>query len=371
MPSELLTTIYSQHTVYLQRIGATQGNDSVPYLRLIEEGVRRVFDRYRDRPKTAANQAAILKAISELSTGHLQDYIRELKKSHREIGIHEAEFADDTLNKVVVNDDFDTVVPSAAQVTAIAKATPIQISGTSYTTYNKMMTNYWQKWGGEVDALIQVGFVNGKTINEIADGVLKEMRLEKSPISKTVLSRAKRSAKAVAITGTNHYANNARVSYVNANDEILVGYRLISVLDSRTSQQCRALDQRVIAKDDKNLSKFTPPLHINCRTAMTYEVADKYKLDREDSRRAQNFDVDGKRDPKQVSSEGIYYDKMSKLSKDDQDAILGPTLGKAFRKMDNPAEFAKATIDSLGKPYTIEEMRRNRSNTIGRILRNQ
>ena len=61
---------------------------------------------------------------------------------------------------------------------------------------------------------------------------------------------------------------------------------------------------------------------------------------------------------------------MSDLTKADQDAILGPTLGKAFRKMDSPSEFAKATIDSLGNPLTIEEMKK-KDNELGKILRKQ
>ena len=120
MPSEILTTVYSQHTVFLQRIGATQGNAVIPFLQAIEEDVQRIFNVYRDRPKTAANQAAITKSIDESSREHLQAYINELKKANREVGTNEAEFAASTLNKIVINDDFESVVPSAAQVNAIA-----------------------------------------------------------------------------------------------------------------------------------------------------------------------------------------------------------------------------------------------------------
>ena len=110
-------------------------------------------------------------------------------------------------------------------------------------------------------------------------------------------------------------------------------------------------------------------MHPNCRSALTYEVDDRYSLDDEDSKRASAFTVDGKRNPKPVSSEGIYYDKLKQLSAKDQDAVLGPTLGRAFRKINNPPEFAKATIDRLGNPLTISEMKQ-RDNRLGEILRN-
>ena len=370
MQSEILTTVYSQHTVYLQRLGATQGNAIIPYLSKIEEGIQRVFNRYRDRAKTAANQAAIQSAIDEISKEQLKLYVVELKKSNREIGIEEAQLASATMRNVIENDDFQTVIPTAAQVNAVAVATPIHLGGNSYTTYKTMTKNYWQKWSSEIDSAVQAGFVSGQTINEIADNVFSEMRLQKSTTSKNILNRALRSAKSIAITGTNHYANTARIEFVNQNDDMIKGYRLIAVVDSRTSKQCRSLDQKYIPKDSPKLSAFTPPLHINCRTALVYEVADKFKLDDKDTKRASSFEVDGKRDPKQVSSEGIYYDQMKKLKASDQDAILGPTLGKAFRKLDDPKAFADATIDSLGNPLTIKELRK-KNNELGAILRKQ
>jgi len=369
MQSEVLTTIYSQHTAFLQRVAATQGRAVVPYLENIQGDIQRIFNRYRDRAKTAKNQAAISQAINESAKENLQLYVNDLRKQHREVGADEAGFSAGALDNAT-DSDLETRIPTAAQVGALAISTPIKLGESSYTTYKSMMANYWQRWSNEIDAQVQAGFLAGQTINEIADNVYKEMRLQPGNVSKNVLNRAKRSAKSIAITGTNHYANTARLEFVDQNDKMIKGYRLISVLDSRTSQQCRALDQKFIAKDSPKLASLKPPLHINCRTALVYELDDKFNLDDEDTKRASSFEVDGKRDPKPVSSEGIYYDKMKKLSASDQDNILGPTLGKAFRKMDSPAEFAKATIDSLGNPLTIAEMK-ERDNKLGIILRKQ
>ncbi|HHZ95560.1 MAG TPA: hypothetical protein EYN67_08380 [Flavobacteriales bacterium] len=232
------------------------------------------------------------------------------------------------------------------------------------------MSNYWRKWTDEIDALVQNGFVTGQTIDEIAVNVFSQMRLQKSTTSKNLLNRAHRSAKSVAITGTNHYANTARIEFVDQNDDILKGYRLIAVVDSRTSQKCRSLDQKFIPKDSPKLSSFTPPLHINCRTALVYEVDERFSLSEADTKRASSFEVDGKRDGKPVSSENIYYQNMKALKASDQDNILGPTMGRAFRKMDDPSEFADATIDSLGNSLTIKEMK-EKDNRLGEILRAQ
>ncbi len=368
MPNEILTTVYSAHTVWLQRVGATQGNDVIPFLRLIEEDIQRIFNTYRDRPKTAANQAAITKAIDAASRGHLQDYITGLKKSNREVGTNEAEFAASALNKIVIRDDFELIVPSAAQVNAIAIATPIKLSDTEFTTYTTMMRNYWVKWSDEIDAAIQNGFVNGTSINEIANNVFDEMRLQKSTTSKNLLNRAHRSAKGVATMGVNHYATQARLAFGEENSGIVKGYRGISVLDSRTSRVCQRYDQVVRTPKDKDWSAFVTPRHRWCRSAIVYEVDERFSLDDKDTKRASSFEVDGLRDPKPVSSEGIYYSKMKELKASDQDnALKSPTLGKAFRKLNNPTEFAESTVNSLGQPLTIKEMR-EADNELGLIL---
>ena len=111
-------------------------------------------------------------------------------------------------------------------------------------------------------------------------------------------------------------------------------------------------------------------MHINCRTALVYEVDERFKLDDKDTKRASSFEVDNKRDPKPVSSENIYYENMKALKASDQDNILGKRMGKAFRKLNNPKDFADATIDSLGNPLTIAEMKA-KDDALGKILRAQ
>lgn len=368
MPVEKLTTIYSQHTNHLQRLGATEGAKVTPYLVSIENDVVSILNKYRKRKVTLALQQDIQKQIGEATRKHLQDYTSNLKVENRALGAYEAELAATTLNSVVDNADFNAVVPSASAVNAVATITPVKIGTNSFTAYSSMMSNYWQKWTSEIDGIILAGFQEGSTITEITNAITSQMDLSKSGTTKSVLDRAKRSARQLAVTGTNHYANTARIAFVDTNDDILKGYRFLAVNDSKTSTRCRSLDQRVFLKDDPQLSKATPPLHPGCRSALTYEVDDRFKLDSSETKKASSFNVDGKRDPKPIDSDSIYYANMGKLNKADQDVILGPTLGRAFRKMDDPKKFAKAMIDSDFNPMTIKQMRQ-KNNELGRILK--
>ena len=364
-----LITRYSAHTVYLQRIGAAEGLKVRPYLQAIEEDIFILLNGYKTLTITPKREAAIKKQINEISRKHLQEYVAQLKVSNRQVGTYEGEFAATSLDSIII-EDVETVAPSAAQVNAIATATPIKLSEKSYTTYNSMMKNYWVKWSDEIDGIVQAGFITGRTTDQISKQIFEEFGLSKSGSTKSTLDRAMRSAKQLAITGTNHYANTARVAFVDVNDKLLTGYRSIAVVDSNTSQICRSLDGDVIAKDDPRLSSWMPPRHINCRSAAVYEVNEKYKLDDDSTQRASRFEVDDKLDPKPISSKQTYYDAMGKLSDTDQDNILGSKLGKAFRKMNNPEEFAKATRDTLFNPLSIAEMTA-KDNELGRILKAQ
>lgn len=369
MAVEQLITAFASHAIYLQRVGAKFGNDVIPYLEDIEREVNAVFEKYKGKNITPLRQQKIVEEIDEITRKHLQAYISELKVNQRAVGINEADFASTILSSVVDDEDFNATVPSASQITAVAVGSPIKLSEDSFVTYNNMMSQYWRRWTAETDALVQQAFVEGGTIRDIQNRVMEGFQLEGEK-SKTVLSRARRSARQVAITGTNHYANQARVAFAKDNDDVIDGYRFLAVLDSRTSKQCRSLDQRVFKADDPKLSVFTPPLHPNCRSQLVYEVKEEFAIEDEDTKRASNFEVDGKSDPKQVSSNRTYYENLKRLSARDQDVILGKTLGKAFRKLDDPDKFARLTIDSLGNPLTIEQLK-SRDNELSRILNNQ
>ena len=264
MSDEKLTTIYSQHTIYVQRLGATEGLKVIPYLESIENDVVSILNKYRKRKVTLALQMDIQKQIGEATRKHLQDYTSQLKVENRALGAYEGEFAASTLNGIVEADDFKATVPTAAAVNSVATITPIKLSANSYTSYSSMMKNYWGKWSDEIHGVVQAGFLEGSTIPEITNAITAQMDLSKSGTTKSVLDRARRSAKQLAITGTNHYANTARIAFVDKNDDILKGYRFLAVNDSRTSRTCARLDQTTYLKDDPKLSSVTPPLHPNC-----------------------------------------------------------------------------------------------------------
>ena len=54
-----------------------------------------------------------------------------------------------------------------------------------------------------------------------------------------------------------------------AEDNAIVGYEFVAIVDSRTTDRCLMLDGTIISKDDPRLYELTPPLHVNCRSQLS------------------------------------------------------------------------------------------------------
>ena len=152
-------------------------------------------------------------------------------------------------------------------------------------------------------------------------------------------ARMQRSHETVMRTAVQHVSSAARAAVWAENPSVVVGYRWLSILDSRTTAECRALDGRVFVLGEGPL----PPIHMNCRSTVVPELAD-------------DVDVVGS-----VTVEGgtTFYEWLDRQSASVQDSILGPTRGKLFREGGLSAdEFARLTLSQTFAPLTLAEMRK-------------
>lgn len=154
-----------------------------------------------------------------------------------------------------------------------------------------------------------------------------------------LVARIQRSHETVMRTAIQHASSAARAEVWAVNPHIVTGYRWVSVLDSRTSAECRALDGRVFKLGEGPL----PPIHMNCRSTVVPELAD-------------GLDPAGG-----VTQESLttYYAWLDRQPANVQDSILGPTRGKLFREGGLSAdEFARLTLSRNFAPLTLEQMRK-------------
>src|SRR5690606_11553648 len=83
-----------------------------------------------------------------------------------------------------------------------------------------------------------------------------------------VLAVNRHAASTVVRTSLQHVATVARMETLEANADILNGYRWSSTLDNRTSSICASLDQRVFEFGKGPV----PPAHPNCRSSIVPEL---------------------------------------------------------------------------------------------------
>lgn len=75
----------------------------------------------------------------------------------------------------------------------------------------------------------------------------------------------------VVRTKTTEIFNMARKNYWDTDkfaQELIVAYQYSAILDTRTSDICRSLDQKVYDKKSVDIQRVTPPLHFNCRSLL-------------------------------------------------------------------------------------------------------
>ncbi len=360
MLNEELVTIFADHSISLQRIATTEGNKVIPYLDKIKEQVKKRFDREVGKNLTPLRKKKLQEDIAEITRTNLAAYVKELKFDNKAISKNEVVFTAKSVESVI-NADVAAVIPTASAVNAAVVGTPIKISEGRWVSYNNMMNSFVKEYTDQIDAIAMQGFIGGKTTDKIVNELMTEVS--------STLTRAKKSAESTAITSLNHVANMARKEYYQDND-FVIGYRLLAVIDSRTSQTCFTGETEFHPIGDLKRLHRAKYSHPRCRTAESPEIDGRYSMDDDSDKRITNFVKDGRRSPKGVDSKQTYYEAFAKMSAADQDRVLGPTMGKAFRKLKNPNEFAKLTIDKLGNPYTIEEMTK-RDNALGEILKAQ
>ena len=315
------------------------------------------------RALTPQETTDIRNEIDAITREELKAYTTQYKLDNKELGAQQAAFDAKTLDSVTRG--YESSIPGAGVINSLAINTPIAVGGGQFNTYNRYVTAYWKQHAEVINNTVSAGFISGGTNREIAARILEQIKLDDDAGD---LAKASRAAKTMARTGSNHYATQATVAFVDSNDEVLTGYRYISTLDNRTSQQCSSLDQRVFKKDSDNIP--FPPLHPNCRSRVIYEIDGRFRYDDSASTRPSNFtNAKGKREPERVSSKDIYYQEVKNMSAADRNALLGPQLGPALAKM-NATDFAKSLIDSTFQPLSITDMKA-KSNELARILKEQ
>ena len=243
--------------------------------------------------------------------------------------------------------DTDEIAKVAAQVTAssitrdavLASATVLDKIATDAVIQGATQGAFWAKQSADVQfkfaAAVRQGIAGAETNAQIINRVRQVMDVSRS------------NAAALVQTSTATIANDARMKVMEDNDDIVLRYRAVATLDSRTCLVCAPLDGKEWEKSGKPYGGHSSPmpsypLHFNCRCLLIPVVLDG--------------EPGGTRasETGQVKASLTFEGWLSRQTQDRQDDILGKGRAEMYRK-------GEITLNDLvngrGRPLTIAQLK--------------
>jgi SPP1 gp7 family putative phage head morphogenesis protein len=319
-----------RHQIFVQRFAGGQAADILTHLRQIVKDIQRdliAATTLNQAQRLTSNLDEVQRMVDEALNSMGSTFINNMD----EFAEFEAEFAVSAINKassaVAVLPRMDMLKPAVFEkpMTLLADKYERQI------TLNAAISEFSSKKAGEVKRLIQRGYMEGQTLDQITTSV-----------NNLVTKRTANQANSLVRTAINHISSEARAQTHLANADVLDNEKWVSTLDNRTTITCASLDGRTFPVG----TGPTAPRHWRCRSLRVAMVNPKYSLLSQDGTRSSSAG--------QVSAKRTYGGWLKDQSNEFQDEVLGVERGTLFRS--GKLSIRKFTDDS-GKVYSLDKLR--------------
>lgn len=179
-------------------------------------------------------------------------------KEFKELAKQEVNYTKKAYNSVIGVDVFKNIPPESAMSSILSTSL---IEGATISAWIKDLED---SQAFDVERAIKLGMTLGETNNQLAQRVVNTIGV------------SMRNAQTIVKTGTATVANQARMEFYNANDDVIKGYQWMATLDSRTRLEHAIRDGAAWDTNKKGLNdkgkkypfKFTPD-GWNCRCQLT------------------------------------------------------------------------------------------------------
>jgi len=276
-----------------------------------------------------------------------------------DVALSESELEGKALNSAVLTKGFEAAIPDSKQIIAAVYNDPFSVRGKDQgITLKPFLENYTKDQVALIRGRLTQGFAEGETTQQI----LQSLRGTKARnYADGVLSVIDRNTQTMVRTSLQNVSSAARQSVGEENSDIVESVQWVSVLDSRTTEQCQALDGEIFPID----SGPRPPIHYNCRSTIVPVLPEDLQyLENGAQRPAKGENADGKTEIDRVSAKTTYYDWLKTQPDSFQDHVLGVGKADIFRSGElSTEEFRDIQLKSLNKPVTLEGMKRIISET--------
>lgn len=284
--------------------------------------------------------------VSNFFDNNYSQFLESFNRELIDLGI---ETEQNTLNEVIESDNFEASVPTQDFVynafleTAMTDGSAngaLLVSAYLLTMYRKEA----QRIGSSIRNSIDLGLSTNEVINTVlgtrsnnyADGTINVLRRNADSSMRTV---------------SQHALNVSRME--TDKDNGIDKYQFVATLDSKTSVQCRTLDEL------KEIYEFgkgpLPPMHQNCRSTIIAYIDNRRSQDYSESTRAARGQS-GRTN--RVDADLGYYDWLLLQPKSFQELAIGVDRTKLLRDGGLSAtEFARLNLNKRFEPLTLDEMR--------------
>lgn len=332
-----------RHQVYLQRYAGSQSKQILAFVRKLEDKIIKLL---ANEPDTLVKNryTKLISAFKQFATALNTDLAKGRIIDLKELAKYEADYTkrllDTSANLEAAAIPFETVVPATRQLYSAAFDTimdsTIPKSGLDGgLKVSDALEKYGAKTAGNIIQTIRQGYAIGQSTDVISANIQDLLH------QKIVRTQAD----SLARTITNHVAHKSRFEFYQENDDIITGYQIVAVLDSRTTLICASLDGKIFPKRDFD----PPPYHWNCRSTFIGVVDPKYNIKTPGVTRPSKG-ADG---TKAVDA-GTNYDKWLRTQPlKFQEDVLGVERAKLFRDGAKVDSF----VDHNYTPLTLRQLR--------------
>ncbi len=333
------------HAIFVERLGAQNANKLDPELRKLASYVRSRIGEEGELITTKKAMNALIKDIRARFGSTYGDWVTETFRSIDGLAAYERDFQADILQADVTS---KVSKPTQAATVAAVYAVPMMIGANgAAVSVRALVGNFSKTQTDIVTDLIVAGQSQGRSVSTIIASITGT---KKNGFSDGVMIGTKRSATTISKTAYNHTSTQAKQAVYDDNEKAVIGYKIVAVLDGKTSQICRGLDGTEVKFKDS--FQPHPPFHRHCRT--TEAPLLNPSLARISTEARSN---DMPKGSEFQSTASQYYTRMKSQPAWYQDDVLGKTQGKIFRNAGlTPEEFRRATITKTGEPLNLKQM---------------
>jgi SPP1 gp7 family putative phage head morphogenesis protein len=339
-PSQLIEQA-SRHQLFIEGYKTHEAKELLAVLRSIEAGLIGRLSRSNIPDWTRTRLENQLKAYRDyLAKGFEGELLPEIRSKLKEFAVYEAGFEVRSLGNVAPG--FNFTVPTDAQIFAALRTSPLSVRGADNGALLDSVLDNWSR--RQIDAVtngIRAGAVQGQTTAQVISG-----------LNQTVFKGAEDALAGVVRTTLQHSASVAREQTWRANSDIVKRVRWVSTLDSRTSDQCQAMDGRVFKIDEGP----RPPIHWGCRSTTVGVLDDRYSFLDDGATRSSRNPETGR--VESVPAKETYFQWLKRQPQAVQNQAIGPTRATLLRDGGLSAQrFSDLQLGKQFQPLTLVQMR--------------